>query len=83
MGRVDYLGSVSQQQRKVRRRPNFVAFLITGALVGLLVGLAQGVFGPEDPRYDASAALGFLGLIFAALGALIAGIIAVLLDKRS
>jgi hypothetical protein len=40
------------------------------------------VIGPGDVRYDASAALGFLGLIFAALGGLVGGIIAVLLEKR-
>jgi hypothetical protein len=80
---IDYLGFVSQQPRKVRRKPNFTAFLITGALVGLLIGLLLSVSGPGDARYDASAVLGFLGLICAALGVLVGGIIAVLLDKRS
>ena len=74
---------MSQQPRKVRRTPNFTAFLITGALVGLLIGFFLSISGSADPRYDASAALGFLGLICAGLGMLVAGIIAVLLDKRS
>ena len=80
---IHYLGSVSQQPRKVRRTPRFPAFLISGALVGLLIGLFLGVFGPGDARYGASAALGFLGLICAGLGVLVGGVIAVLLDKRS
>jgi hypothetical protein len=80
---VDYLGSVSRQPRKVRRTPNFAAFLISGGLVGLLTGFLVSVFGPAADRYDASATLGFLGLVFAGLGVLVAGIIAVLLDMRS
>ena len=85
---MQYLGVVSQQRRKDRRgsnfrAPNFPAFLVTGGLVGLLVGLFFGVFGPNDARYDASAAIGFLGLLCAALGVLAAGIVAVLLDRRS
>jgi hypothetical protein len=73
---------VSQQPRKVRRQPNFTAFLITGGLVGLLTGFFLSVFGPGEASYDASAVLGFLGLICAGLGVLVGGIIAVLLDKR-
>jgi hypothetical protein len=44
--------------------------------------LFLGFIGPVDARYSASAALGFLGLIFAGLGALVGGIIAVVLEKR-
>ncbi len=74
---------MSQQPRKVRRRPNFAAFLISGALIGLLVGFLVSIRGPAAGSYDASATLGFLGLIFAGLGALAAGIVALLLDARS
>ena len=80
---MEYVGSVSQQPRKARREPSFTAFLISGGLVGLLIGFCVSVFGQADGRYDASATLGFLGLIFAGLGVLVGGIIAVLLDKRS
>jgi hypothetical protein len=71
-----------QQSRQVRRTPKFPAFLFTGGLAGLLIGLFLSVIGPVDVRYDNSAALGFLGLIFAGVGALVGGIIAVLLEKR-
>jgi hypothetical protein len=74
---------VSQQPGKVRKRPNFPAFLLTGGLAGLLIGFFLSVIGPVDARYDASAVLGFLGLVFAGLGLLAGGIIAVLLDKRA
>ena len=79
---VDYVGVVSQHPGKVRKTPKFMAFLLTGGLTGLLVGFILSVIGPVDARYDGSAALGFLGLIGAALGMLVGGIIAVLLDKR-
>jgi hypothetical protein len=73
---------VSQQPRRAGRKPKFTAFLLSGALTGLVIGLFLSVSGPGDPRYDASAVLGFLGLIGAGLGMLIGGIIAVLLDRR-
>jgi hypothetical protein len=79
---VDYVGVVSQQPGKVRKTPKFTAFLLTGALAGLLMGFFLSVIGPVDVRYDGSAALGFLGLIGAGLGMLVGGIIAVLFDKR-
>ena len=80
---MQYLGGVSRQRAHNFREPNFAAFLITGGLVGLLIGVFLGVFGRDDPRYDASTAVGFLGLLCAALGVLVGGIIAVLLDRRS
>ena len=84
---MDYVRSVSQQPhgqqpRPARRTPKFTAFLLTGALAGLLIGFFLSVIVPVDARYDGSAALGFLGLIGAGLGMLVGGIIAVLLDKR-
>jgi hypothetical protein len=68
---------------KVRRSPRFTSFLITGGVVGLLIGLLLGLIGHPDTRYDASVAMGFLGLVCAGLGVLVGGTIAVLLDRRS
>ncbi len=84
---MDYVGVVSPQPRKqlprkVRGTPRFSAFLLTGALAGLVIGFFLSVVGRVDSRYDASAALGFLGLIGAGLGMLAGGVIAVLLDRR-
>ena len=76
---------VTQPPRKARRArpPRFRAFLLTGGLAGLLLGVFLGVVGPEHPRYDTSAAAGFLGLLCAALGVLAGGLVAVLLDRRT
>ena len=71
-----------QQPRQARRPPRFSAFLITGGLAGLVIGFFLSVIGPVDAPYDASATLGFLGLIFAGVGALAGGLVAVLLDRR-
>lgn len=73
---------MSQQPSKVRRSPNFTAFLITGGLVGLVVGALVGLLGGGDSRYDPLTALGFLGLIGAGLGVLVGGLAAVVLDRR-
>ena len=69
--------------RRVRRAPRFSAFQLTGGLAVLVLGLLLSSSGPVDSRYDASAAAGFLGLIFAGLGALAGGLVAVLLDRRT
>jgi len=76
---------VSQSPRRAPhlRTPRFRSFLLTGGLAGLLLGVFLGVSGPEDPRYETSAAAGFLGLFCAALGVLAGGLVAVLLDRRS
>ncbi|MDQ1538355.1 MAG: hypothetical protein QOE58_2748 [Actinomycetota bacterium] len=74
---------MSQEPRRIGRQPNFTAFLFTGGLVGLLVGILVSVFGRTDSRYEASVAMGFFGLISAGLGVLVAGVVAVLLDRRS
>lgn len=73
---------MSQPPRKARSTPRFTAFLFTGAVAGLLVGFFLSVIGPADTSYDPSSVLGFLGLIFAGLGMLVGGIVAVLLERR-
>lgn len=76
---------VSQQQQPEtgRRPPRFSAFLSTGAILGLLVGLLLSAMAPADERYDPVVTWGFLGLICAGLGLLLGGVVAVLIDRRS
>lgn len=88
---IEYRGPVTQQpdaqqpdstKGTPRRPPRFAAFLFTGGIVGLLIGLSLSLFGHPDTRYDDWVTLGFLGLICAALGVLAGGVVAALLDKR-
>lgn len=79
---LTYRVLVSQQPRRVHRTANFRAFLITGGLVGFLVGVAVVLFGRSAPDYGRVQILGFFGVCGAALGALLAGVVAVLLDRR-
>jgi len=65
-----------------RRTPNTKRFLITGVVLGFLAGAAVAVIGDPTPAYAASSQLGYLGVMGAALGALLAGVVAVLLDRR-
>lgn len=68
--------------RERRRSPNFKRFIITGALLGFLVGFAAAVFGDPAPSYMAGSQLGYLGVMGAALGALVAGLVGVLVDRN-
>ena len=73
------------------RTPQFRRFIVTGALVGFVIGAwvsLSGVF--RDPtstvyanyQYSPSAGVGYLGMMGAFLGALLAAIIAILLDRK-
>ena len=71
-----------------RRRPNFVAFIATGAILGFVVGSAYAYLGGsrDTTEYgrsfsDSSAVL-FLGLLGACVLGLAAAVLAVLLERR-
>lgn len=93
---VGYVGIVSQQKQpeagqagqagqagRGHRPPRFSAFLMTGALLGLLAGFVLSAIGPVNARYDTWTVWAFLGLVCAALGLLLGGVVAVLVDRRS
>ena len=56
-------------------------FLLTGALVGVLVALVL-AFGPGSGARDQGALLGYLVAMLAGLGALAGGAVAVVLESR-
>ena len=73
------------------RRPRFLPIILTGAVIGFLLGAAVAVSGRfEDTTsplaqgpYAPSAAIGYLGLLGAGLCALAAALVALVLDKRA
>lgn len=72
------------------RRPRFLPFILTGALLGFAVGAALSVFGwfeDSDPlvasNFAASAGVGYLGILGALLLGLVAAVVALVVDRRS
>jgi len=67
----------------VRRAPNLVAFLITGGVIGVIVGAAIAAVGGDAPtsHYSHSTSIGFFAVIFGALGVLVAAIVALIVEK--
>jgi hypothetical protein len=65
-----------------RRSPKFGAFILTGAVLGFVVGAAIAYYGPETPTYATSSGVGFIGLLIAAVGALAGALVAIALDRR-
>lgn len=73
------------------RRPRFLRIILTGAVVGFLLGAGVAVSGRfEDAAspvaqgpYAPTAGIGYLGLLGAGLFALAAAVVALALDKRA
>jgi hypothetical protein len=73
------------------RRPRFLRIIVTGAVLGFLVGAGLAVGGwLEDTdsvlarnTYSPTAAIGYLGLLGACLAALLAAVLALVLDRRA
>jgi len=65
---------------RVRRSPKVGVFLILGVLVGVLAAVVVTLITPEDGQYPTSQVLGFLVLLLAPIGALLGGLLAVVLD---
>ena len=65
----------------IRRSPRYVAFLATGAAVGVVVGLVL-VLGPGAGVDDRARLLAYLCALLAGLGALLGGVVAIVLEGR-
>ncbi|MDQ2782295.1 hypothetical protein [Lapillicoccus sp.] len=64
------------------RNPSYLRFVITGAVVGLIVGSAIAVFGDSAPDYSGGTQLGLLAVSFGFLGGLLGGLAGILLERR-
>jgi membrane associated rhomboid family serine protease len=92
VGRGGKVTTCSRTVRSVKpaRRPRFLPFILTGAVLGFALGSALALFGwfaDPDPtvasNYAPSAGVGYLGVIGALLFGLLAAVIAVLVDRRA
>ncbi len=68
--------------RVPRREPRVGVFIGTGALIGLVLGLAAAMSTPDNAGYSASAAFGYLAVFGLLLGAIVGGVAAALLAGR-
>ncbi len=64
------------------RTPNYLRFIVTGAIVGFLAGAIFSLVGESATDYSAGSQIAFFGVMFAGIGALLAGLVAVLLERR-
>jgi hypothetical protein len=76
-------GSSPQPPRQVRlrRAPRYRAFVLTGALVGVLVGLVVSRFSPTDPGYSGGSTFGYLAVVLGLIGSVLGGTAAVLIER--
>lgn len=63
------------------RIPNFKRFLITGAVLGFIVGAAISIVGDEVQGYTTTTGALYIGAFGAFLGTGLAGVLGILLDR--
>ncbi|HET8617246.1 MAG TPA: hypothetical protein VFL94_17130 [Actinomycetales bacterium] len=69
--------------RQVHRSPRYVAFLVTGAAVGVLLAIISGAIGTGDGSISTGRLIGYLAMLFGLLGALLGGAVAVVIERLS
>lgn len=69
------------RQFSLRRAPRYRAFVITGAVVGVLVAAVLMVVFPENGQFSARATFGYLAVILALLFGLIGALIAIFMER--
>jgi hypothetical protein len=65
-----------------RRAPRYGSFVLTGAAVGVLLGLALSVTRPATGQFSQNSVIGYVAATLGLIGALLGAGIAVLLDRR-
>lgn len=67
----------------IRRAPRFSAFIVVGALVGLIGTLIVTSFYPADPAVGFTATFGYFALFGVPIGAVLGALLAIVLDRRA
>ncbi len=64
------------------RTPNYLRFIVSGAVIGFIIGAVFSLSGEGAVNYSTGSELGYFGVMFGGLGALLAGLVAVLMERR-
>lgn len=64
------------------RTPNYLRFIVSGAIVGFVAGAIFALSSDAAANYSAGSEIGYFGVMFGGIGALLAGLLAVLLERR-
>lgn len=67
----------------IRRAPKLSAFILVGAVVGLVATLVVVSLFPADPAIGFAATFGYFALFGVPIGALLGALLALWLDRRS
>ena len=73
----------SPQLIPVRRRPNVLMFVLTGVVLGIIAAVVVANLPTDDANYSMMTTFGYFAAIFGLLGAMLGGIVGVLLDRRA
>jgi len=65
----------------VRRTPNVLRFVITGAVIGFIAGAIVATSGANAEGYSPRTGIALIGAILAAIGALLAAVVALVLER--
>ncbi|PQZ96320.1 hypothetical protein CQ018_03380 [Arthrobacter sp. MYb227] len=65
----------------VHSSPKFWPFMGVGAAIGIIIGVLSAFMGPEQAEFTRGSVAGFLGVAFAVVGVLLAGIIFLIVDR--
>lgn len=60
--------------------PNFVRFLITGGVLGIIAGALVGAYGEDAPNYSEATEIAYLAAFGLLIGLGVAGLLAIGID---
>ncbi|MFV0460725.1 MAG: hypothetical protein ACK5MT_18370 [Actinomycetales bacterium] len=69
--------------RRRRRAPRYRAFIGAGVILGVLVALIATLFSPDGGSYSLGSVFGYTACMLGLIGALVGGLVAIVLDRRS
>lgn len=72
-----------EEEVRIRRAPNLIAFLIAGTALGAVGGVLLGLLGPESQYYTRGAIVGFFLVIGVIVGAGVGSVVSLIIDRIS